>query len=526
MALYHLSVKPVSRAGGRSAVACAAYRSADVLHDQRTGQVHDYERKRGVEATMLLMPGGAGELLAMEGAGCTAERERLWNAAEAAEKRKDARVAREYEVALPHELDAEARRRLMAAFGRELVGRYGVAVDAAIHAPGREGDQRNWHAHVLATTRKATAAGLGEKAEIELSDAARGKLGLGKAADEIEGVRALWGGLVNRALEHARVAERVDHRSYERQGRADLAPTQHMGPGAQALERQAERKARERVAAEAPGRPQAALEAVQGALAPSLATRVPERPQEGLQGPQEAARAVPAPGAAPEPAQGRQEAPGGPREALGAAQEPGERPRASEAPRTVPGGPERPQAAGRASAAAAEAGPEPEAGGPVTRIGRHNAEVCERNRLVQAAREVWEAARARVERLERAAMAGVQWVAGLARGLGAQAAAAREREAERQRQERARAEAERRAEQGREARARQAAELRQRQEAERAQERPEVTQAQRDAARARGVGGGVEEAGRRAREASEAARRQQAAERGNRHEREGPSLGM
>ena len=259
MALYHLSVKPVSRGAGRSAVAAAAYRMAEALHDARTGQAHDYTRKRGVEARILLVPQHGG-VAAFEGEGWTAERERLWNAAEAAEKRKDARVAREYELALPCELDAAGRHRLVAAFGHELVGRYGVAVDAAIHAPGWEGDQRNWHAHVLATTRRATADGLGEKAGIELSDSTRGKLGLGKTADEIDAVRAAWGGLVNRALAQARAAERVDHRSYARQGRGEVVPMQHAGPAVSGLERKAERQrmqaeAREgleRVEAEAP----------------------------------------------------------------------------------------------------------------------------------------------------------------------------------------------------------------------------------------------------------------------------------
>ena len=114
MALYHLSVKAVSRGGGRSAVACAAYRQAESLHDERTGQTHDYERKRGGEARLLMMPDGAGGSATMAGENWTAERERLWNAAEAAERRKDARVAREYELALPHELDAASRRRLVA----------------------------------------------------------------------------------------------------------------------------------------------------------------------------------------------------------------------------------------------------------------------------------------------------------------------------------------------------------------------------------------------------------------------------
>ncbi|MDQ2801609.1 MAG: MobA/MobL family protein, partial [Pseudomonadota bacterium] len=371
MALYHLSVKPVSRGCGRSAVACAAYRCADVLHDERLGQTHDYERKRGVEAAFIMAP--------MEAAWAQ-ERERLWNAAEAAEKRKDARVGREYELALPCELDREGRRELVEAFAGELVERFGVAVDAAIHAPGREGDQRNWHAHVLTTTRRMTPEGLGEKTEIELSDMARAKQGLGKAADEIEGLRAVWAGQVNRALEQARVAERVDHRSYARQGRAELEATQHAGPAVSGMERKAERQRVQAQARQAQERAQNAPEQVREAAAaaegPGIALAAPERSQAGQERLQEGARAV----AASKPVQGRQ-----------AVQDGLERPRTVQeraaalrpVESSTPGqdGPVRPAAGMHGSGAE-----------PVTRVGQRNAEIQERNRALEAARRALEAA--------------------------------------------------------------------------------------------------------------------------------------
>ena len=360
VALYHLSVKPVSRGAGRSAVAAAAYRTAEPLHDARQGVTHDYTRKRGVEARLLLMPYGGG-VASFEGAGCTAERERLWNAAEAAEKRKDARVAREYELALPCELDAVGRRRLVTAFAGELVRRHGVAVDAAVHAPGREGDQRNWHAHVLATTRRAEAGALGEKAGIELSDTARAKLGLGKAADEIEELRALWGGLVNRALAQARAVERVDHRSYTRQGRGALAPMQHAGPAVSGMERKAERR-----------RAQARL----------------EQSQAGQGRPQEAARAVPVLVEAFGPAQAAQDGPGAPR----TAPERATALRAVDSPLSGQDGPVRP-AAGVFGAGAEAA----------TRVGQRNAAIQAHNRAVEAARRAAAQAQRVLEQLERAA---------------------------------------------------------------------------------------------------------------------------
>ena len=501
MALYHLSVKPVSRGGGRSAVACAAYRSADELRDERQGVTHDYTRKQGVEETLLLAPAEAAWAL---------EREALWNAAEAAEKRKDARVAREYELALPCELDRKERRALVEAFAGALVERYGVAVDAAIHAPGREGDARNWHAHVLATTRRAKASGLGEKAGIELSDTARAKLGLGKAADEIEGLRAVWGELANRALAQVRVAERVDHRSYARQGWPELAPMQHAGPAVSGLERKAERRRaaaemrerqeRER-AQEVEAQPERAGVEVAAAMEPAPVSPAPERPQGGEDRDDRERRRAAA-GAAPEPMEAAGPAPER-RPPLAAQHSPrtareGRRGQDGVLPVSTTGPePDRPV---RASAGVYGAGPE-----PVTRVGQRNAAIQERNRLVAAARRAAERAQRAVERLERAARAGVAWVRELAQGLGAQAAEAqraREREAELERREQARLE-----------------ELR-RQEAERS--RPATTQAQRDAARA--GWDGAERAGRRAREASEAARRQQV-ERAPRQSH-GPSLGM
>ena len=203
MAIYHCSTKPIARSSGRSAVAAAAYRSGDCLVDERQGLEHDYTRRSGVLHTELVLPEGAGEW----------SRAELWNAAEKAEKRKDARTAREWEVALPDELGEAERRELAVRFAGGLAKKYGCAVDVALHAPDREGDQRNWHAHLLATTRKVTAGALAEKCEIELSDAKRLSLGLAPARIEVESVRQMWAEEVNRQLAEGRRPERVDHRS-------------------------------------------------------------------------------------------------------------------------------------------------------------------------------------------------------------------------------------------------------------------------------------------------------------------------
>ena len=155
MAIYHLSVKTVSRSAGRSATAAAAYRSGVEITDLRTGEIHDYTRKGGVESADLVLPVGAPEW--------ASNRAELWNAAEQAETRKNSTVAREFEIALPSELSPDERKRLAIDFAREIVERHGCAADVAIHAPGKEGDNRNHHAHILCSTRRLLPEGFGEK---------------------------------------------------------------------------------------------------------------------------------------------------------------------------------------------------------------------------------------------------------------------------------------------------------------------------------------------------------------------------
>ena len=136
MALYHLSMKPISRASGRSSVASAAYRAAERLENERDGLVHDFSRRSGVEHAEIVIPTGADAEWAKK-------RSALWNAAEASEKRKDTRVAREIEVSLPHELTGKQRFALTREFAQGLADRYGVAVDFAIHSPHGKTDIRN-----------------------------------------------------------------------------------------------------------------------------------------------------------------------------------------------------------------------------------------------------------------------------------------------------------------------------------------------------------------------------------------------
>jgi ATP-dependent exoDNAse (exonuclease V) alpha subunit len=222
MASFHLAVKAISRGAGRSATAAAANRAGVEIEDERTGLVHDYTRKQGVEHQEIVAPDDAPSWVH--------DRAALWNAAEAAERRKDAKVAREYEIALPAELDAAQRRELALGFAREISDRYGVAVDVAIHLPGREGDHRNHHAHLLATTRRISPEGMGAKTR-ELDVKAT-------ASVEVEQLRERWAEMQNQALEHAGHIERVDHRSLKAQG-IEAEPELKQGPAVTAMERMA-----------------------------------------------------------------------------------------------------------------------------------------------------------------------------------------------------------------------------------------------------------------------------------------------
>ena len=208
MAIYHLSVKTVSRAAGRSATAAAAYRAADVISDERSGLCHDYTRKKGVEHSEIMVPNGVPMY----------ERNELWNAAEKAEKRKNSTVAREFEYAIPHELNPKQRVFLVRQICKEIADRHGCAVDFSIHKP-HDKTSKNTHAHILMTTRRMTKDGLGEKTR-ELDDLKSG---------EVVYWRERIATITNEHLAAAKIDARVDHRSHKARGLTDI-PGSHLGP--------------------------------------------------------------------------------------------------------------------------------------------------------------------------------------------------------------------------------------------------------------------------------------------------------
>ncbi|OQM74096.1 Ti-type conjugative transfer relaxase TraA [Manganibacter manganicus] len=235
MAIYHLSMKPVSRASGRSAVASMAYRAGEKLTNERDGITHDYTAKQGVEHAEIVLPEpGAGPIGV--NADWARDRSELWNAAEFAEKRKDARVAREFEIALPHELSAEQRLEATREFAQELANRYGAAVDFAIHAPHDASDVRNHHAHVMMTTRQVAPDGLGDKTYLERENKWLLANDLPTTDMQLRDLRQRWEGIANERLAMAGHDIRIDHRSHMERG-LEIAPTEHMGVHATQMER-------------------------------------------------------------------------------------------------------------------------------------------------------------------------------------------------------------------------------------------------------------------------------------------------
>ncbi|WP_037426429.1 Ti-type conjugative transfer relaxase TraA, partial [Sinorhizobium sp. CCBAU 05631] len=239
MAIYHLSAKIVSRSNGRSAVASAAYRCAVRLTNERDGITHDFTRKEGVLHSEIVLPEGVKTDWAQD-------RSTLWNAAEFAEKRKDARVAREFEIALPHELTAEQRLEATREMAQELANRYGAAVDFAIHAPHEASDVRNHHAHILVTTRQVTAEGLGDKTYLERENKWLLANDLPTTDMQLRDIRQRWEGIANERLAMAGLDIRIDHRSHLERG-LELTPTEHMGVHATQMQRRGMAVDRERL---------------------------------------------------------------------------------------------------------------------------------------------------------------------------------------------------------------------------------------------------------------------------------------
>lgn len=259
MAIYHCRISNIGRSNGRSAVAAAAYRSGEKLEDEEQGITHDYTKKQGVVYSNIALCENAPEEYQ--------NRATLWNAVQEKETAKDARLAREWECSIPNELDLEQAKKLCDKFAKSLA-QEGMCVDYSIHwnekdeEKGRTED--NHHCHFMGTTRSIDESGkwtakskkvydLDENGEkIPVIDKKTGQQKVDKSnrkqwknhkedyndwnrPEKVEEWRARWANCCNEALEEAQIEERVDHRSYTRQG-VDRQPTVHEGTAARQIE--------------------------------------------------------------------------------------------------------------------------------------------------------------------------------------------------------------------------------------------------------------------------------------------------
>lgn len=240
IAIFHCQFQIIKRSAGRSAVEAAAYRSGTKMTSQWDGATHDYTRKSGIVHTEIMLPAHAPAAFA--------DRSALWNSVEMIEKSKDAQLAREIEAALPVELDREEQLTLVRAFVRDNFVKAGMCADFALH----DKDDGNPHVHIMLTLRPLKETGeWGAKCRkvYDLDEQGKripnGRGGWKSHREDttdwndkgnVEKWRAAWADFANRALEQNGRPERIDHRSYLRQG-LDRIPTIHMGVAALRMER-------------------------------------------------------------------------------------------------------------------------------------------------------------------------------------------------------------------------------------------------------------------------------------------------
>ena len=240
MAIYHLCIKIISRGKGKSAVAASAYRSGEKIKNEYDGIVHDFTRKGGIAHTEILLPQNAPQEFSDRGT--------LWNSVEKIEKSKNSQLAREIEIALPKELDREKQIELVREYVKENFVDVGMCADIALH----DRNDGNPHAHILLTMRplnEDTTWGAKSKKEYILDEnGEKVKLKNGNyktrkintvdwnEQDKAEHWRKAWADITNKYLEENSIQEKVDHRSYERQG-IEQIPTIHLGVSATQMEK-------------------------------------------------------------------------------------------------------------------------------------------------------------------------------------------------------------------------------------------------------------------------------------------------
>jgi ATP-dependent exoDNAse (exonuclease V) alpha subunit len=213
MAIYHLSVHMISRRAGREAAVAAAWRAGEQQCDEQTNAVANFAYRTDVLHSEIVAPAGAPEW--------SRDRKRLWNAVEAAEKRRDAQLCREATVAIPLELSREQAVALIRKFCRDVFVSRGMVADFSLHTAA--GDERNIYGNILLTTRVIEDGRFGPK-EREWN-----------RREMLLQWRAAWARAVNQALEAVGREERVDHPSAVKRGLANDVGEPHVGASAAAI---------------------------------------------------------------------------------------------------------------------------------------------------------------------------------------------------------------------------------------------------------------------------------------------------
>src|SRR3954453_11671477 len=209
VAIYHFSAQVISRASGRRAGGAAAYRSASALPDQREARTHDFSGKADVVHSEILLPAGTPQRWA--------DRAVLWNEVEATEKRKDAQLAREGEIAMPREHSRAQAVALAREFVAEQFVSRGMVADLNVHWPGDAQGEAKPHAHVMLSMREAGPDGFGRKVRDW------------NGVAELQGWREAWAAKANERLAELGHETRIDHRSLKDQA-IELEPQNKIGP--------------------------------------------------------------------------------------------------------------------------------------------------------------------------------------------------------------------------------------------------------------------------------------------------------
>ncbi len=245
MAIYHFTVKIISRAEARNSVNAAAYRRAAKMHDERTGQIFDYSKKNDVIHKEISLPENAPEwakALTAAGLDPTLASEKLWNAVEQFEKRKDAQLSREAEFALPNELSSLQRETLARDFITKNFTSKGMLADWVIHNPlDKETGIEKPHVHVMLTMRALREKPILEKVKSAMGFSSQ-EIFFGEKVRDwnsrslIRELRKNWADLANEHLSKAGYDVRIDHRNYKDQG-VEFVPQEKLGKNVKEMER-------------------------------------------------------------------------------------------------------------------------------------------------------------------------------------------------------------------------------------------------------------------------------------------------